>query len=580
MTDTGYLRERGFSDEVISELGLRVEPLGASRYRRYGFKDSAAADAAVLVIPYREGGRTVFERIRLIDQADLERFGGGKYRQPARQALALYDPFQVLAADNEDTVVVLDTVVMFEGEMNAVAAHVAGVEVPLIGLPGQRALTEEMAARLGDVAVVVVWLDAGKNFESSAQRITDLLLGAGVGEVCVVEPSETDANQLLIDLGAEGAGEVINERLDRAAPRWASTDMRVRAARRLVDMTEAMRLASEPTDYVCRPLAARGYLTVLAGRPGEAKSWLMLALADAVDRGAEWVAGYLTGLRCRQGGALVVDAENGPRLMARRFTLMGMDANGVRVADATGIRFPDDIEELESLIELTGPDLVVLDSLRRLAPGAKENDSDEMAPLVGELARVARERDVAIVLIHHRSTKLHSSDMRGSSAILDQADLGFVLERVERDPDKHRRRLRCIKDRIDPEPAAVWLRLTKLAGFVSIEGAEAFESGQATDVEQSDMVPAHEELADRIRGLADQPGDDGWWSPAGLAQAVDSRQQNGTFKKALALLVEAGEWEATGATRRRRYRRVTPGTQVLFQGDGRPEPPADEEGVG
>ena len=60
---------------------------------------------------------------------------------------------------------------------------------------------------------------------------------------------------------------------------------------------------------------------------------------------------------------------------------------------------PSDLSKLWKLIEDTGADLVVLDSLRRLAPGIRESESDDMAPLVAELATIARELDVAIVLI-------------------------------------------------------------------------------------------------------------------------------------------------------------------------------------
>jgi hypothetical protein len=548
MSAPTYLLERGLSEATIKALGLRVEPLGAL-FKRYGLRDHPeAAEALALFIPYRRNGSAPFERVRLIDPADLLRFGGGKYRQPAGQSLALYDPFGALDVD------VLDAVLAVEGEVNAISVHAAGVDWPVVGIPGQNALKEEMAAELARAGTVVLWLDAGDEFEQCRDAAVRHLRAAGAKDVRVCEPTEMDANEMLVTLGPAEARAIIEDRLiDAVTPEVQAEAAHAQAARRraqlrLVDMSDAMRRAAQPLDYPCCPLAACGFLTVAAGRPGEAKTWLMLHVAHAVHSGAvDWIAG-IDGLRCRRGKALYVDCENGAILMARRFEAMGIGPDGFHVADALGLRLPDDVDELEALIELTGADLVVLDSLRRLAPGVKENDSDEMAPLVAELARVARERDVAIVLIHHRSTKTGAATMRGSSSIEDQADLVFVLERVRGDRDRRRRKLHCTKNRIDPEPEPIWMRLTKTAGFVKLEGAEPFESDDGADVTEQ------ERLVERIRALAAQVAADDGWSPSRLAEKVDTTSGSGTFKRAFDILVEAGEWEATGATSARRYR--------------------------
>ena len=85
--------------------------------------------------------------------------------------------------------------------------------------------------------------------------------------------------------------------------------------------------------------------------------------------------------------------------------------------------------------------------------------------------------------------------------------------------------------------------------------AEPFadEHAERAEVEAS----AEERLADRIRALAalvlaEQPG----WTPARLAAAVGKEPASGTFTRALKLLQDAGEWEATGATKSRRWRPV------------------------
>ena len=146
-----YLLERGFPAEAILEAGWRVERLG-DRYRRYGLADHpAATEAEVWVIPYlHANGQVWFERIRFIHAEDLERFGGGKYRQPARkqtggQGLALYDPYLVLGLE---TFTPLDSLLLVEGEANTVAVHTLLPELAVVGLPGQKALTAKTAEQL------------------------------------------------------------------------------------------------------------------------------------------------------------------------------------------------------------------------------------------------------------------------------------------------------------------------------------------------------------------------------------------------------------------------------------------------
>jgi hypothetical protein len=55
--------------------------------RRYGLPSFVR----VWRIPYVEAGRILFERVRLLDEADMQRFDS-KYRHPKGQSLRAYDP--------------------------------------------------------------------------------------------------------------------------------------------------------------------------------------------------------------------------------------------------------------------------------------------------------------------------------------------------------------------------------------------------------------------------------------------------------------------------------------------------------
>ena len=168
---------------------------------------------------------------------------------------------------------------------------------------------------------------------------------------------------------------------------------------------------------------------------------------------------------------------------------------------------------IRALVEVTGAGLIVLDSLRRLAPGAREDKSDDVARLFSGLAQITRDLHVAIVVIHHRSTKLGAADTRGSSAIEDQADLVFVLEHVARDPDRNRRRLRCVKFRIDEEPPPIWLRRGHVGEHVTLDAAEPFV---ADDDDDAPDDSAEARMVARIRSLAPNVNADlaaGGWPP-------------------------------------------------------------------
>ena len=235
-------------------------------------------------------------------------------------------------------------------------------------------------------------------------------------------------------------------------PGRAAADQR---EHRVLDVAALLAAPDEPIPWRCEGIAADGYLTVLAGRGGEGKSWMALALACGVARGKP-----AAGIRCEQGKALIFDAENGPKLIARRLRAAAVTPDlAVQPVDAGGLHFSRDLGWMREVIEREGAGLVVFDSLRVLSSGAKESDADEMEPIVTRLKELARETGAAVVLIHHRG-KSEVNDYRGSSVILDQTDMLFTLGRVPGDPEgRHRRKVTTIKCRIDEEPEPRWARI-------------------------------------------------------------------------------------------------------------------------
>lgn len=75
---------------------------------------------------------------------------------------------------------------------------------------------------------------------------------------------------------------------------------------RVLDVERMLATEPPPVPWIAAPLLVRENVTMLAGREGQGKSMLALALAAAVGHGAT-----VAGIACEQGKALVIDAENG-----------------------------------------------------------------------------------------------------------------------------------------------------------------------------------------------------------------------------------------------------------------------------
>ena len=189
---------------------------------------------------------------------------------------------------------------------------------------------------------------------------------------------------LLVDAGCAAPAEAVET--NGGPPPLAAGG---RYAGRVLNVAELLARPEEPIPWRCEGIAADGYLTVLAGRGGEGKSWMALALACGVARGKP-----AAGIPCAAGRSLIFDAENGPPLIARRLRAaqVGPDL-ALQPVDVGGLRFTDDLDWMRGEIEGQGADLVIFDSLRVLSSGAKGSDADEMREIeAGETLEPGRVR--------------------------------------------------------------------------------------------------------------------------------------------------------------------------------------------
>jgi hypothetical protein len=176
--------------------------------------------------------------------------------------------------------------------------------------------------------------------------------------------------------------------------------------------------------------------------------------------------------------------------------------------------------------------MLVLDSLTALWPGANERKTEDVAPTLYKLKRLAERHGLAIVVLHHRPKD--GGEYRGTTAIAAAAQLGFTLSKAKGDPDRTRRRLHCWKCRPGPEPEDRWLHLDTEQGMVLVAIAEPYEDPEEPE---RPRAPARSALIPRFLGAL---GDERLRLNE-LAEALGMNPKDGTLRNVAESLVKDGE---------------------------------------
>ena len=208
----------------------------------------------------------------------------------------------------------------------------------------------------------------------------------------------------------------------------------------------ACEFAPEAAEYLVEPYLPRGMITILGGVSGSGKTSLALDICARISRGGPFQAkpspsgeggcdqreqtdeGKLCDsallqqhetaatphpLRCAQhlpprGKAsgrpvLYLTAENDPNKVLRpRAEAMGADLTRLYFQDGASYAMGD--EELAALCRSLHPALIVFDPIQSyLGQGVQMNRAEQVRPLLDALGALAKELDMAVVLISHMS---------------------------------------------------------------------------------------------------------------------------------------------------------------------------------
>jgi energy-coupling factor transporter ATP-binding protein EcfA2 len=332
----------------------------------------------------------------------------------------------------------------------------------------------------------------------------------------------------------------------------------LRSGLRVLDTERMLATEPPPVPWIAEPLLARGAVTMLVGREGHGKSLLALALAAAIGHGSS-----VAGIACTPGRVLLIDAENGEAEIHRRVLGLGVKPDALITVEAQRFDLREDMRDVRTLLRHVQPDVLVLDSLRSLAPGLDENDSGPVEAALGPLREISRTHQCATLIVHHAGKA--NNGYRGSTAIGAAVELGFRLDRAT--TDSHRRVLSCWKSRLAPEPPPLTLAIKAGDGRIAITASDAVQHVAATS--------RVDELADRFAAIVAERGPVSWGD---LTSIAGVGPESGTTKRARHRAIEHGQLVACGRGRYGPPERSTVQANPIGETDGRTV--ADDERTG
>lgn len=177
------------------------------------------------------------------------------------------------------------------------------------------------------------------------------------------------------------------------------------------------------TEYIAG-LFVRGGITVIVGAPGVGKTILMQKIFTdlsnvAPNEESEILYGFAKETKPRK--SIIIAGEFGENGLIERAQEFGFDANkhfveviDLITAEENGINLSINEKEGQQNIEHLAsslPDLLILDSFATLYTG-KENENGEILKVFRWLLKIARQFNIAVVVVHHARKRLANEQQK------------------------------------------------------------------------------------------------------------------------------------------------------------------------
>lgn len=234
----------------------------------------------------------------------------------------------------------------------------------------------------------------------------------------------------------------------------AETSIRVSKADVFATLSELDELLGD-IEWLWEGWIPKGFVTMIAGDPGIGKSAIAQHLVKTVTEGGTFP--LCTEPLGEPRNAVWIDTESAQQIIKVRAGTMKMDKSRVYIPSFDGdiltntnLGQDDHREHIVNLIEGTDPALVILDSLGS-SHSRGENKVEEMRPLMTFLSSMARDYQLAMVIVHHlnkdrkgEEPEITLNRVRGNTVITANCRSIFTVE-----PSMERSlRLRVIKNNL------------------------------------------------------------------------------------------------------------------------------------
>ena len=184
-----------------------------------------------------------------------------------------------------------------------------------------------------------------------------------------------------------------------------------------------------PMPWDFRPFTAAGHISLLSAAPKVGKSTFMGLYAHAKATGSEFLGQVLS-----RGKVLIVSPDESWTTIGRRHKQLGSPPDQVYL----WFDLEPTIERIAAKAAQLGADLILVDTLSRIAPVFKENDNAAWTRWFTENDHHFRDSSSAWLFSHHDRKSGGSGGMgiRGASAILGCVDIAFSLQRLDHRQDQ------------------------------------------------------------------------------------------------------------------------------------------------
>lgn len=397
MTYQEYLDSHSITPETAEKFGLR-EMTDA----KYG---------AQIAIPVKDSeGSILFYKYRNLDrdkdkQIPKFTFDTGSHETTFNQEIIASNP----------------TIVIFEGEIDAIRASQAGIPA-ISGTNGAASIPDDWVELLKGKDIYLCY-DNDEPGRKAIYKLSELFPKA---KIISLPEGIKDASEFLTNNSKQEFIELIKQAV--SMQEWAVSHPKEEYS--TLSLSELLAMDFPEEKWIVEKFLPSEGFVFISGESGTGKSWLALSLARAAVTGEEFLGKFNVGTQCP---TLIIDKENGlKRLKIRMEGLKFTNADQLHILkypEKFSLENDEFMQALQDFIQVNKVKLVVLDSFIDVFVG-NENSSTDVSTVLNALRSISTE--VCWLILHHeakpvpRFNKTAGQRMRGSGNILAQIDYQFA----------------------------------------------------------------------------------------------------------------------------------------------------------